>query len=347
MRGLLFPGDRQVTMSTYPDPTPGPGEVVVAMRAAAICGSDLHTYRASSEARQKNGGAAIIPGHEPSGVVQALGDGVTNVAIGDRVAVYHFRGCGFCPECRGGRLMWCPDKQGYGGPIHGSDADLLLTDARNCLPLPDDLSFTTGALLMCVAGTAYAALGKLNVSSRETLAIFGLGPVGLTGLLFARALGVPVIGIDRSPERLALATALGATAVIDTANEDVTTAIRRLTGRDGVAASFETTGVPVMQAATITAAARGGKIAFVGFGASEPSINPSKFIDKQLTLMGSFVFPLDAYDPTLRFVQERQIPLESIVTHRVPLDVAPEIFPAFDRGETGKVVITWDDDSAA
>ncbi len=92
MRGLLFPGDRQVTMGTFPDPTPGPGEVVVAMRAAAICGSDLHNYRASAEARQKNGGAAIIPGHEPSGVVRALGDGVTNVAVGDRVAVYHFRG---------------------------------------------------------------------------------------------------------------------------------------------------------------------------------------------------------------------------------------------------------------
>jgi propanol-preferring alcohol dehydrogenase len=347
MRGLLFPGDRQVTIATFPDPEPGPGEVVVALRAAAICGSDLHTYRASSSARQANGGAAIIPGHEPSGVVRAIGAGVTNVGVGDRVAVYHFRGCGYCPECRGGRLMWCPDKRGYGGPIHGSDADLLLTDARNCLPLPDDLSFTAGALLMCVAGTAFSALGKLNVSSRDPLAIFGLGPVGLTGLLFARALGVPTIGIDRSPERLALATKLGANVVIDTAHEDLVPALKRHGGRDGVLTAFETTGVPALQAATVAAAANGGKIAFVGFGASEPAINPSAFISKQLTLMGSFVFPLDAYEPTLRFVRERQVPLEAIVTHRLPLDAAPEIFPAFDRGETGKVVFTWDDDGAA
>jgi threonine dehydrogenase-like Zn-dependent dehydrogenase len=345
VRGLLFPGDRRVIMTDFPDPEPGPGEVVVALRAAAICGSDLHGYRATARARQASGAAGIIPGHEPSGVVRAVGPGVTNVVPGDRVAIYHFRGCGFCPECRGGRLMWCPDRRGYGGPIHGSNADLLLTDARNCLPLPDEVSFTTGALLMCVGGTAYAALGKLGVTPRETLAIFGLGPVGLTGLILARALGVPTIGIDRSPERLALASQLGAAAVVDAANEDVGAAIRRWTGRDGVNAAFETSGNPVGQASAIAATGRGGRVAFVGFGAQEPAINPSTFIEKQLTLLGSFVFTLDTYAPMLRFVREHNVPLEALVTHRLPLAAAADIFPACDRGETGKVVFTWGDNA--
>jgi D-arabinose 1-dehydrogenase-like Zn-dependent alcohol dehydrogenase len=191
------------------------------MRAAAVCGSDLHGYRAPREKRPPDGQGGIIPGHELSGVVHSIGEGVTGVHVGDRVAVYHYRGCGHCQQCRAGRLMWCAQKRGYGGPIHGSDADLLVTDARNCLPLPDDFSFAAGALLMCVAGTAYEAMRKLDASGRGTLAIFGLGPVGLTGLLMARAMGAQVVGIDVSPERLALASRLGAQAVVDAAHENV------------------------------------------------------------------------------------------------------------------------------
>lgn len=343
MQGLLFPGGRTSVLASFPDPRPGVGEVVVAMRAAAVCGSDLHGYRAPAEGRREGGQAGIIPGHEPSGVVTAVGEGVTHVAIGDRVAVYHYRGCGHCAECRGGRLMWCDERQGYGGPIHGSDADLLLTDARNCLPLPDDISFTTGALLMCVGGTAFESVRKLGVESGDTLAVFGLGPVGLTALLFARAKGVDVIGIDVSPERLALATTLGAAAVVDAAHEDTVAAVARWTGEDGVTAAFETSGASAARSGAVAVPGRGGRVAFVGFGASEPAINPADLIQRQLTLLGSFVFPLDTYEPMLRFVRRHQVPVEAIVTHRVPLERAPDILPACDRGETGKVVFTWPD----
>jgi threonine dehydrogenase-like Zn-dependent dehydrogenase len=343
MKGVLFPGDRTVTLAELPDPTPGPGEVVVAMRAAAICGSDLHGYRTSREVRQRTGSDKIVPGHEPSGVVHAVGEGVTSVKVGDRVAVYHYRGCGCCADCRGGRIMWCADRKGYGGPIHGSDADLLLTDARNCLPLPDGVSFTTGALLMCVAGTAYEVMRKLDASGRGQVAIFGLGPVGLTGMLMARAMGARVIGVDVSPERLALASRLGADAVVDAANEETAAAIRRWAGSDGVTASFETSGVGSAQVGAVEVTGRNGKIAFVGFGETQPTLTPAQFIEKQLTLFGSFVFPIDRYEEMLGFVLKHEVPIEATVTHHVSLDDAPDVFPAFDRGETGKVVFTWAD----
>lgn len=342
MRGLLFPGDRDVSLASFPDPTPGPGEVVVAVRAAAICGSDLHGYRSPRAERRRTGSDGIIPGHEPSGVVSAIGDGVTHVKVGDRVAIYHYRGCGFCAQCLAGRIMWCADRKGYGGSIHGSDADFLLTDERNCLLLPDDASFTVGALLMCVGGTAYEVMRKLNVSGRATLAVFGLGPVGLSGLLMARAMGADVIGVDVSPERLTLATHLGASAVIDAAHEDTVAAIRRWAGVDGVTAAFETSGTAAAQVNAVAATARGGRVGFVGFGADQSTLNPSQFIEKQLTLFGSFVFPINVYDEMLRFVQRHRVPLEAMVTHRVSLDDAPEVFPACDRGETGKVVFVWD-----
>lgn len=339
MRGLVFPGDRQARIEEFDDPQPGPGEVVIAIRAAAICGSDMHSYRTPAAKRAASGAASIIPGHEPAGVVHAIGDSVTNVQVGDRVAIYHFRSCGYCPECQAGRLMWCDTRRGYGGPIHGSDADLLLTDARNCLPLPDDASFALGAILMCVGGTAFQAMKKLDARVNRRIAVFGLGPVGLAGLLYARAMGAEVIGIDVSPQRLELATTLGATAVVDAAGEDVVAAVKRWAGKDGVSGSFETSGTAAAQTASVDVTGRDGNIAFVGFGFGGPSITPAEFIVKQLNLMGSFVFPIDAYYPMLDFVRSRKVPLEATITHTVPLADAPEILPAFDRGETGKVIL--------
>ncbi len=339
MRGLLFPGDRQVRIDQFPDPTPGVGEVIVQMKAAAVCGSDMYTYRMSAARQQQKGLAGIIPGHEPAGIVHAIGEGVSHLSIGDRVAVYHFRSCGHCQECRGGDLMWCADRRGYGGPIHGSDAELLITDARNCLPLPDDASFALGAMLMCVGGTAYQVMRKLDVGVGQTVAVYGLGPVGLAGMLFAQAMGADVVGIDLSPYRMELAQKLGAKRVIDAANEDVPSAIRGWTGGEGVGAAFESSGAPAAQASSVEVTARGGRVAFCGFGSGEPSISPTGFIEKQLTLMGSFVFPIDAYEAILGFVQAQHVPLEAMVTHTVGLDEAPDVIAAFDHGETGKVII--------
>jgi L-iditol 2-dehydrogenase len=343
VRGILFPGGRQAIVATFDDPTPGPGEVVVAMRSAGICGSDLHGYRTSVDARRGSGADRIVPGHEPCGVVHSVGVGVPHVAVGNRVAVYHYRGCGHCGQCLGGRLMWCDDRKGYGGPIHGSDADLLLTDARNCLPLPDDVTYTVGALLMCAGGTAYESMRKLEASGRGAIAVFGLGPVGVTGMLVAKAMGAPVIGVDVSPARLELATRLGADAVVDAANEDVAAAVRRWAGSEGVGGSFETSGTIGGQTNAVAVTGRNGGVCFVGFGASEPTIQPSQIIERQLQLFGPFAFPIDRYDEMLQFVRRHRVPLEATVTHRVTLDDAPEIFAAFDRGETGKVVFSWAD----
>src|SRR5690349_11752293 len=104
MRGVLLPGDRQLTVTEFADPEPGRGEVLVALRAAAVCGSDLHLYRASASARAPY--ASTIPGHEPAGVVAGVGDEVHRVQVGDRVSVFHYRGCGHCRWCRGGQLQW-------------------------------------------------------------------------------------------------------------------------------------------------------------------------------------------------------------------------------------------------
>ena len=338
MRGVVFPGDRRAEVRDFPDPEPGPGEVVVRIKAAGLCGSDLHLYRQTAAQRAGND---TIPGHEPSGVVETLGPGVDTVQVGDRVSVYHYRGCGHCKHCRAGNVMWCAERRGYGGPIHGADADLLLTDARNCMPLPDALSYAQGALMACAAGTAFSSMRKLQVSGQDTLVIFGQGPVGLCGLLVAKALGGRVIGVDPIAERRALSLQLGADEALDPGQSDVLTAVRDLTHGEGADMAFETSGSAAGQNGAVDCLRLGGKAVFVGFGVQDKTLNPSQFIGRQLTLMGSFVMPVYMYYDLAQFILDHDLPLDRMVTHRFPLEQAPEAFALFDQGATGKVVLEW------
>lgn len=283
----------------------------------------------------------MIPGHEPAGIVTECGPGVHRVTTGTRVSVYHYRGCGHCRRCLGGQIMWCAERRGYGGPIHGSDADFLVTDERNCLPLPDDFSFDVGALLACNTSTAYSSMQKLAPSGRDCLVIFGLGPVGLNGLLIAKAMGATVFGVDISPTRRRLAEELGADAVFDPSQDDVPSEVRQRTAGDGAGLAFETSGNGRAQAQLLEVLGYGGKAALVGIGSTEPSINPSALVGKQLSLMGSFVSSIQQHFELVQFIHTHTLPLERMVTHRFGLEDAEEAFRLADRAETGKVMFVW------
>ncbi len=342
MHGVLFQGDRRAVVESFPDPQPGSRQVLVRMRVAAVCGSDLHRYRASAESLEASGGNRIIPGHEPCGDVVALGPDVRNVKLGDRVVIYHYLGCGHCKHCLSGYIQWCPKRRGYGGPIHGSDADLVLTNEVNCLPLPPELSYVDGAFIACQAATAYSAMSKLTPNGKDTLAVFGLGPVGLCGVLVAKALGARVIGVDLMEERLELALQLGVDEVVDAGREDVARRLKTLTDGEGPGLAFETSGSGAAHQQLIDALAFGGKAALVGFGAHERTVNLTEIIGRQLTLMGSFVSPIGMYWDIASFLVRHHVPLESMVTHRFPLEDAAEAFRVADSGRSGKVVFEWE-----
>ncbi|MER6876096.1 alcohol dehydrogenase catalytic domain-containing protein, partial [Amycolatopsis sp. NPDC000673] len=177
MRGVIFQGDRVLEIQTFADPEPGPDDVVLEMKASGMCGSDLHFYRApAGQALAAFGmtgdGAGFIGGHEPCGVVAAIGSAVDPraVRVGDRMMVHHYDGCGFCDLCRTGWPQMC--ERGnviYGATAHGGHADYLKVPARTLVPLPDELSFAAGAAISCGTGTAYGALTRLDVNARDTL----------------------------------------------------------------------------------------------------------------------------------------------------------------------------------
>jgi threonine dehydrogenase-like Zn-dependent dehydrogenase len=343
MKGIVFRGDRTVEVREFPIPSPGPGEVLVRMTRAAVCGSDLHTYRRSKTFFE--GKPAWIPGHEPTGVVAEVGPFCNRVRAGDRVTIYHYMGCGHCPNCRSGYLQHCPDRRPLGQPgTVGPDADYIVVDERNCLLLPDELNDEDGAMIACIAGTCFTAARRMQPNGEDTVVVFGQGPVGLMGNLMIQAMGARVIGVDPAEERLALAKELGADEVIALNSVDLLGAVKELTGGAGADAALETSGSPAAHRGVIDVLRRHGRGVFVGFGSSEPSVNLTSIIGKQVTLMGSFVMPIHFYQDLVDFMIEHNLSaaFQRMITHRFPLTEAAEAFRIADEGKSGKVMFVWE-----
>ena len=347
MQGVVFLGDRQLELREFPDPTPGPGEVIIEIKASGMCGSDLHNYRASSSPEGAvTGGivrkAGVIAGHEPCGVVAAVGAGVSEkeAHIGQRVMCHHYDGCGTCKHCRGGWTQMCLDGAVvYGSGGHGGHANYMTVPAHTLVPLPDELSFQTGAAVSCGTGTAWGALKRLNLQGGETIAIFGLGPVGLSATQLAVAMGARVIALDISAERQQLGKDFGAEVVIDARNNDPVEAIRDLTHNEGAHKTLDCSSAPEARAAAVRAARSWGTACFVGErGEVTLEVSPD-LLRRQITLVGSWTFSKQGQAECAEFVADRKVDVDKLFTHRWMLDQAEEAYKLFDTQTTGKAVI--------
>ena len=339
MKGVVYLGDSAVEVREFPRPKPGPGEALIEMKVAGLCGSDLHKYHKDKKwADERNG---MISGHEPAGIVAEIGHGVTNVAVGDRVAVYHSIGCGHCAHCLSGEPVFCRHEGALGRTRDGCHADFMLTEARFCLPLPDDLSFTAGAALACTAGTAFAAARKASAAPHDLLVVFGLGPVGLTALLLGRAMGFRGVGVEVNPYRLDHAKRLGVTDLIDAANQDPVSEVHALTDGEGASAVIECSGNDRARRQAVDLAAIRAVVVFVGAGSDVFCFDPTTVLHRELTIRGNAVYSMAAYFDAVQFLQKHEVPLDDMVTHRYHIDEAPQAFAEFNKGNTGKVVFEW------
>jgi D-arabinose 1-dehydrogenase-like Zn-dependent alcohol dehydrogenase len=183
MKAVFFPGNKQVEIREVPIPRPNQGEVLVKVKASAICGSDMHLYNGVSVlGGDASKSASIIPGHESAGLVTEVGSGVNSIKPGDRVAIYLAVGCGKCADCRSGYQMFCKDFKCIGFDMHGGDAEYVIVPEQYCMKIPDEMSFVTAAISTDAIGTLYHAQKRLGISGRDTFAIFGIGPMGGAGV---------------------------------------------------------------------------------------------------------------------------------------------------------------------
>ncbi len=342
MRAVLLPGNKEVQVTDAPDPRPGMGEALIQMKASAICRSDMSLYYGNPiVGGETSGTGQIIPGHEPCGQVVAVGPDVDDVAVGDRVAVYLGIGCGHCRYCLGGYRMLCPTWKCVGFDVNGGDAEYIVVPAINCLPLPAEMSYEAGALSTDLVGTLYHAEKRLNVSGADTVVIYGLGPMGAAGAMVAKARGARVIAVDVLDARLEMARSLGADETVNSKNGDPVASILALTDGFGADVAIDCSGNPAAENAALDCAAKFGRVAFIG-ESRETTIRPSdQLIRKLLTVVGAWYFPIHEYDEIARFIVRHKLPLEELVTHRFPIDQAPDAFRMFDQRETEKAVFVF------
>jgi threonine dehydrogenase-like Zn-dependent dehydrogenase len=345
MRGVILPGQERVELREFDVPEPGPGQVLVKMKASGLCGSDLraiyHEHRGEdAKERYQN----VIAGHEPAGQIEAVGPGVAGFEAGDRVVVYHITGCGHCQECRKGFMIGCHStrqRAAYGWQRDGGHADYLLAEAQSLVPLPDELTYADGALAACGFGTAYQGILRAGVSGRDRVLVVGLGPVGLGAVMLAAASGAEVIGVDLMPERLELAKKAGAAHVLP-GGENVAEEVLDLTGGHGTEVGMDCSGSASGRKLCLEAARVWGRVVFLGEGGSVEFEPSPLLLHKQLTLHGSWVCGIFELGALLEHLVRKGIHPETTVTHTFPLSEAKQAYDTFDAGKTGKVVISWD-----
>lgn len=337
MIGIVFLGNREVALREFPDPTPGARDVILEIKASGMCGTDLHAYRRESSVADPS-----VAGHEPCGVVVAVGDQVSDreAKIGDRVMVHHYDGCGVCRHCKTGWSQLCDD-----GPIvygsgqgHGAHACYMRVASHTIVPLPDDLSFLTGAAISCGTGTAYGALKRLGLEGDETITVFGQGPVGLSTTQFAAAMGARVIAIEVSPERRQLALEKGADVALDPTEVDPVTAILDLTHGEGSHKAVETSGAQAARAAAVKGTRTWGMTCLIASGGEITLDVGPDLTFRQKTVMGHWTFSKNGQADCARFVSDRNVDVDSIFTHQWTLDQGEEAYRLLDQQKTGKGV---------
>ncbi|MFH1086426.1 MAG: alcohol dehydrogenase catalytic domain-containing protein, partial [Chloroflexota bacterium] len=270
MKGVVILGNRTVEVRERPEWELGHGLVRVRAALAGICGSDLHGYRAAPGPRSGN----LVQGHELAGIVEAVGPGVEHLKVGDRVVAYQAWGCGYCEHCASGHSNLCANRVVIGKKDRFQKEYAVMPE-NGALPLPDSLSFEDGLMLSCAGGTAWVGLQRVKPSCDDVALVIGLGPVGLMGVMWARAMGAYVIGVEVVPERIALGKQAGAHVVIDASQEDSVARVLELTGGYGATVGFEGSGNKKAQSTLLEATHFDARVVYVAIAPPGPVIDPA------------------------------------------------------------------------
>ncbi|MBW2046938.1 MAG: zinc-binding dehydrogenase [Deltaproteobacteria bacterium] len=288
MAARLHEAKRPLKIDEIDIPSPGPGEALVEMKACGICATDVHT---ALDGTVPTSYTPITLGHEPSGVIKELGDGVRGWKQGDRVAIYPQITCGTCPQCREGRDGICTNTRVLGMHRDGAFADYIVIPIKNLVRIPDNVSFMEAAIMTDAGATPFHAVTKRGrVKPGETVAIFGCGGLGMNAVQFCRLAGAAkIIAVDTSDYALERALKVGADIMVNAGVEKPYKEVIAANGGYGVDVAFEFVGINAVIDQAVRSLRRGGRAVTVGIG-PEPikTIPPFFFVYNDLALIGSF-----------------------------------------------------------
>lgn len=322
-----------VQLETKPLPEIGPADVLIKVMAVGVCGSDVHYYEHGRIGRYVVERPLIL-GHECSGIVVAAGSQVKKLKVDDRVAIEPGVTCGRCEACKEGRYNLCPEVEFMATPpVNGAFAQYIAHREDFVYPIPDHMSYEAAALIEPFSVGIHAA-SRAGLRPGASIAIMGMGPVGLMAVVAAKAFGAgTIIAADMAENRLEAARKLGATHTVQAAQADPVKAVFEYTGGKGADVAFETAGSPKALQAAVLSLKRGGALSIVGLPQQEGISLPVPFIvDNEIDLYGIFRYA-NTYEAGIRFLSSGIADVDALVTDRYPLEQAGE---AMERARTNK-----------
>lgn len=327
-----------LTVTTAPKPAPGPGEVLIAVRHAGVCGTDLHIadWDAWAQGRCR---PPFVVGHEFAGEIVAVGDGVSELTTGQLVTAEGHIVCGHCLQCRTGNGHICRNTRIIGVDRDGAFAEYIVMPATNVLTL-DGIPTEIGAI-MDPMGNAFHTVLSADIPG-STVFIAGCGPIGCFAVGIARAAGAArVVASDVNPRRLALAERMGAHVTVNAAQEDVVAAVRAATGGEGADVVCEMSGVPAALHQAFQAVRMGGRVQLLGLPPREVPVNfADEIIFKGLTLYGVIGRKMyRTWHEMRRFLSSGMLDPRPVITHRFPLARIDDALAAIRSGDAGKVIL--------
>jgi 2-desacetyl-2-hydroxyethyl bacteriochlorophyllide A dehydrogenase len=342
MRAVTYQSPGEVRVEEKPDPEVGsPDEAVVRVEATGVCGSDLHLYHGRIQIEP-----GFTLGHEYVGTVVATGDDVTSVSEGDRILGAFLTACGECFFCRRGDFHKCDRGRVFGhgstlGSLQGAQADLLLVPRADMTlrRVPEGLSDEVALFAGDVMGTGYHAVEAIDLEPGGSVAVLGLGPVGLCAVQVALAAGAEtVLAVDSVEERLAMAGSFGATPLHLT-EDDVRGAVKQATEGRGVDGAIDAVGHPQALDMACRLARKAGTVSATGVYSAPVELHMGIVWIKSLTLRSGQANVIAHLDPVLERLASGQLDPAPLVTHHMKLDDAAEAYAIYDRHEALKIVL--------
>jgi 2-desacetyl-2-hydroxyethyl bacteriochlorophyllide A dehydrogenase len=322
MKAAVLCGEKDIRVQNVPEPVCESHGVIIKVKLCGVCGSDLHVYK-------KDKGKGTIFGHEFSGDVVEVGSAVQGITTGTRVTAVGFSPCGKCYWCQQGKSHRCSDMALLGYQLPGAMAEYVhvpfAAPGRNVFPLPEELSYEDGASVEPLS-ISYFSVNRAQPKENETIAVIGLGVIGLYSIQVLKAMGVAkILASGRRPSRLAAAKTCGADLVIDAAKEDATKIIMEATGNLGVNTVIECAGKQETFDQSVAIARGGGKVMLVGVYEESITWDPISVLSKNLTLIGCLGGNFPA---AIELLKSGKAKTKDMITHVFPLDEAAEAFRA-------------------
>ncbi|MEJ2165576.1 MAG: alcohol dehydrogenase catalytic domain-containing protein [Desulfobacterales bacterium] len=321
-------------------PNPKAGEILIEVKAGAVCGTDIHFYNWDSAASNFTVKFPLILGHEYAGDVVKIGEGVERISIGDRVSVETHVPCGRCYQCHLGQGHNCQNMDLVGITYPGAFADYAVAPEKVAFCLPQGLSYEEGSLFE-PAGVAMRGIDEARIASGDLVAVIGCGPIGLIAIRMAQLCGAAqVIGIDINEFRLDMARRFGAVA-LNPKTDDIAKQVGKIAGRRGGAdVVLEISGAPAAYEFLFDMLRPEGRVVTVGHVAEPVSIHIAKQINiKGVSLKGVFGRRIwDTWEHLLSLVEAGKLDLTEVITHRFPLGAYEEAFRQA-HGDAAKIVL--------